>query len=366
MTRKNPFPEDELTVELETSSLRALLNYYVDLNQSLFGGQLKRPALRFTEGSAELGRWESQGRTITLSRSLLYEHGWGVLVEVLKHEMAHQFVDEILGCPNESAHGSSFRKVCEERAIDPRAAGVPVASPATAESARVLERVGKLLALAESPNQHEAQAAASAAQRLMLKHNIDTVAQRTAVRYAFRHLGKPTGRVSESERLLASILGDYFFVQVIWVPVWRPLENKRGSVLEVCGTPENLEIAEYVHTFLTHTAHRLWLSYKRANKIRRDAERRHFIAGVMSGFDKRLERERRRNAKQGLVWVKDAQLESYLRRRHRYIRWGSYGAAPRTDAYTRGQEAGQRIVLHQGMRQGSSGAPKLLPPSGRR
>ena len=36
--------------------------------------------------------------------------------------------------------------------------------------------------------------------------------------------------------LLGAILGKHFFVEVIWVPVYRPLEQKRGSVLEVCGT----------------------------------------------------------------------------------------------------------------------------------
>ena len=53
--------------------------------------------------------------------------------------------------------------------------------------------------------------------------------------------------------ILAGILSDHFFVEVIWVPVWRPLDGKRGSVLEVCGSPANLELAEYVHAFVNHT-----------------------------------------------------------------------------------------------------------------
>ena len=54
---------------------------------------------------------------------------------------------------------------------------------------------------------------------------------------AIAHLGEPTGRVGEHERLVAMILGKHFFVEAIWVPVYRPLEGKRGSVLEICGTP---------------------------------------------------------------------------------------------------------------------------------
>ena len=126
------------------------------------------------------------------------------------------------------------------------------------ERTRVIERIARLLALAESPNVHEAEAAMAAAQRLMLKYNVELQHAGAARRYGFRHLGEPSGRVGESDRVLASILAKHFFVEVIWVPVYRPLDGKRGSVLEICGAPENLEMAEYVHAFLRHTASELW------------------------------------------------------------------------------------------------------------
>src|SRR5690606_18958374 len=122
------------------------------------------------------GRWVAEERTIEISRKLLVDHGWGALVEVLKHEMAHQFVDEVLGLADEAAHGPAFRQVCAERGFDARASGVPNAAQSDAQS-RVLERVAKLLALAESPNEHEAQAAMNAAQRLMLKYNLENIAR---------------------------------------------------------------------------------------------------------------------------------------------------------------------------------------------
>ena len=53
---------------------------------------------------------------------------------------------------------------------------------------------------------------------------------------------------------MALILSEHFFVETIWVPVWRPLEGKRGQVIEVCGTRANVEIADYVHDFLTRPA----------------------------------------------------------------------------------------------------------------
>jgi len=311
-------PPAILSVELERAALRAVRSTYADLNGSLFSWRLEYPHFELTDNATVLGRWHGGTRIIELSRTLLLERGWAVLVEVLKHEMAHQYVDEVLGRPDESTHGPEFRRVCEERGIDARAAGIPEVRRTPEGEAHVLDRIAKLLALAESPNEHEAQAAMSAAQRLMLKYNIESVLQGGRSAYTIRHLGTPTGRVPESQRILASILSDFFFVQVIWVPVWRPLENKRGSVLEVCGTIENLELAEYVHAFLAHTGDRLWRDYKRRTG---SGKRENFVAGVMTGFRDRLLRERKKSEHEGLVWVGDGDLQAFLRRRHPHVRW---------------------------------------------
>jgi hypothetical protein len=290
---------------------------------------------------------------------LLAEHGWGVLVEVLKHEMAHQYVDEVLGVRDEAAHGPEFRRVCAERGIDARAAGAP--SAATGERDHVLERVAKLLALAQSSNEHEAQAAMSAAQRLMLKHNLESLFEGQRAEYEFRHLGEPSGRVPESERLLAALLAEHFFVEVIWVPVWRPLAGKRGSVLEVCGTPANLELAEYVREFVMQTGERLFHEY-RGGRRAPARERQRFVAGVVAGFREKLEREQKKNRAEGLVWRGDGELNDFFRRRHPHVRYSRHAAHTGGEAYARGREAGQRLVLHRGLGRGSgSGAPRLLP-----
>lgn len=355
---------ERLTLQLERMALRAIAASYDDLNASFFKSRLRRPVLELSSSETRLGQWHRERRAIEVSRSVLAEHGWGVLVEVLKHEMAHQYVHEVLGIDEETAHGPAFRQVCEERGFDARAAGLPEAASGEVggEQGRMVERVQKLLALAESSNVHEAQAAMNAAQRLMLKYNIEAVQQQLFRDYVFRHVGEPSGRVSESQRILAAILGDHFFVHPIWVPVWRALEGKRGSVLEVCGTRENVEMAEYVFSFLSHTAEHLWREHKRKLGVRRDAERRTFVAGVMAGFRDRLQTEAKKHEQQGLVWVGDAELEGYFRRRHPHVRWARYGGSQRSEAYAHGREAGKRIVLHRGMTHGSTGRRALLPP----
>jgi hypothetical protein len=349
-----------LTVELERLALRAVRRSFDDLNGTLFRWQLKPPAFELVDVASRLGRWNGADRVIELSPKLLTDHGWGTLVEVLKHEMAHQFVSEVLGVLDETDHGPVYRKVCEERGIDGRAAGVPEASGAPHRE-QVLERIQKLLALAQSQNEHEAQAAMSAAQRLMLKYNIENVLKGGAHAYGFRHLGAPSGRIHESQRILATILNDFFFVEVIWVPVYRPLEGKRGSVLEVCGTRENLELAEYVHDFLTQTAERLWREYRKRSGTTTGKHHLAYLSGVMFGFREKLISERRKNENEGLVWVGDGELHQFFRGRHRHIRWSRSLSKRRSAAHFEGREAGRGIVLHRGIRAGAAdGPPRLL------
>jgi predicted SprT family Zn-dependent metalloprotease len=361
MPKRNGKVAPQLTVELERASLRALSQVYDEFNRSLFKNRLQRATLMFIDREQRLGQWCSDSRRIELARPLLLVQGWGTLVEVLKHEMAHQFVEEVLEVNSEGPHGPTFRRVCQERGIDAKATGMPRATPVDDEKQRVLTRIAKLLNLAQSSDLHEAETAMSVAQRLMLKYNLEHAAEPAARGYQFVHLGRPTGRVGESDRLLAALLSEHFFVEVIWVPVWRPFEGKRGSVLEVCGTSENVELASYVHTFLTETAERLWNQYRVERTLSGNAERREFVAGVMTGFRDKLAKDKQRQHRQGLVWVGDAELNHYLKRRHPHVRWMRGTARRRPESWAHGREAGKHIILHKPVKAGSGTGPKLLP-----
>ncbi len=353
-----------LSAALETALLREIAEQYRLLAVSYFKGALKIPQFELVPSRARLGRWVEGTRTIELSRFLVIEQPWGVVVEVLKHEMAHQYVSEVLGEKTETAHGPRFKAVCERLGIDGAASGMPRQKPDEAH-AKVAERIAKLLALAESPNVHEAEAAMAAAQKLLLKHNLELREMRNAHGYAWKHLGKPTGRTTEAERVLSLLLGRYFFVEAIWVPVYRAQVGKRGSVLEICGSPENVEIAEYVHGYLVETAERLWREHKTAHRIRGDRDRRTFLAGVMSGMNEKLSREAKKSEKAGLVWVADADLTSYFRKRHPYVRHVRYQGQRRSEAYAHGKEAGKNIVIHKGIKDTPQSRGLLLGPGSR-
>lgn len=338
---------DPLDAELATATLKALRSSYRDLNHTMFGDALRTPVLRLNDTSrVRVGSWDPKLRCIEISCQFLMEHGWGAAIEVLKHEMAHQFVHEVLVGVDEPAHGAAFQEVCRERGIDARANSEPTSGDANHP---VLDRIRKLLSLAQSHNEHEAQSATRVAQRLMLQHNIDQLSVERSDGYAHRQLGRITGRVSEAESMLGTILQDHFFVDVIWVYAYRPLDKKYGRVMEVCGRSENIELADYVHDFVSRTAERLWKEHKLAAGVRSNRDRRAFVAGVMSGFREQLDKQKTQQTGSGLIWLGDPGLGKYFERRHPNVSTRRFYEGTGDLARDKGHHAGSKIVLHRGL-----------------
>ena len=265
-----------------------------------------------------------------------------MVLEVLRHEMAHQYVDEVLGVRDETAHGPQFRRVCRDRAIDARAAGTPQ-DVGSEKTPAILRKIHALLALADSPNRHEAESAMRTAHKLMRRYNVDAAPGH----YGFRQLGNPSGRVPGHHRILAGILGEHFFVQPIWVFAWDPQRSARGRVLEICGRSENLEIASHVHGFVLETAERMWRAHRSDTGLSGNRHRRTFLQGVMVGFHEQLQSQAKACEESGLVWVGDADLVDYVARRHPRQISGRGRSAASSPAYAAGKRAGRKLVLRR-------------------
>ena len=333
---------------LERALLREVASTWEELAARHFPKALHAPVFAFADGTARLGCWNRLHRTISLSRQLVFEQPWSVVREVLKHEIAHQYVDEALRIHDETAHGPAFTRICRQHAFDAAAAGLPVGGDGQADQRPpILRRIMRLLALADSPNLHEAAAAMNEARRLMLVHNVDASTTVSSDGYHVRQVGPVKARRDASARILAGILSRHFFVSAIWVPSYVALEGRRGSTLELCGTSANLDVAEYVHGFLTETAQRLWRDHKRARAIRSDRDRRSFVAGVMAGFQEKLGAGERESQVEGLVRHADAEREAHLRRRYPRTRRSTVRAMLQPHAYESGREAGRRVDLHR-------------------
>lgn len=341
--------------DLNNILVRELATMYRHEVFLLFGKNppMKPPSIMMDDKVA-LGTWFPGERVIRINRKFVLEQSWGVVVEVMKHELAHQYVSEVLQIgEEETAHGPAFREVCERFGIDPAAAGILDTHTVTTID-HVTDRIKKLLRLAESGNEHEAQAAADAARRLMLKHNIEQVEKNETRGYIVRHIGGWTGKRTLYRRKLAGMLSESFFVETIWIHSFNVKTLKWGMELEIAGTPENVAVATYVHEFVRQEIDRLWKEAGLKGKYRQS-----FNAGVVEGLRESLRKEKRVEQEKGIVWVGDPGLAAFQKARHQTIHHGRYTANV-NEGYHHGKSAGATIQIRKAV--GESGVgPRLLP-----
>lgn len=220
---------------------------------------LQAPVLKLADVTSYYGQWSTTSREMCFSHDLVVKRAWNEVLEVLKHEMAHQYVHEVLGIHYETAHGPTFQMVCKQYKIDPTARG-EIDSSQTTTTNHIVERIQHLLKLADNAGTTDAEreAAATAAHNMMLKYNIELVAKNEERWYTVRYLGETTGRIQAYMQEVAALLVKYYFVEVIWMYSFDPRTKKKGHELEVCGRIENVDVAEYLYEYLCRSAVESW------------------------------------------------------------------------------------------------------------
>lgn len=334
---------------LQRLLLDRLAHDWREANERHVDGQLRPPIFALAPPSGRLGSWQAASRTLSISLTHASDDPWVEVRLTLLHEMAHQAVSELFGADGARPHGALFQRAAALLGIDgsPRRDAAP--EPA---SARVIERVRKLMALGRSSSDHEASAALGKAHEILLRHNLDLVdAAGGGGAIVYRHLGPPVGRIGLDRKLISGILADHFFVQPLWLCSEVMSTGRAARLLEVSGRPHNVELASYVHDYLLRTLDTLWVEHRTANPaMPRPRARRHdFRAGVLLGFREHLSAQRAHHDQTGLVWVGDPAVADDLRRRHPHVstmRGGRYRLGATHDA---GRAQGRRLRIRPGV-----------------
>ena len=340
---------------LHRAWLKKLRDEWQVVNRDKLANRLKLPVFLIDRASKRLGFWDTRQRTLGISEAHIWQHPWLDVLETLKHEMAHQYVSEVLGIHDETSHGAAWRETCRLLDVAPQATAVPGQAPET-ETDRMLHKVKKLLALAESPNVNEAESAMAAAHALILRYNLDVAKAVHAPDYAWLRVGATAAAIGLDAKLVASILSRWFFVECVWVSVYVARNDRMERQLELLGTGTNLELAHYAHDFLHAACESLWRAHARAG-LR--GTRREFVAGVLTGFSQKLQAERQVHAGRGLVWLGDPALGGYVKSRYRHLRSMSSTGVRQSEAHQAGVSAGQKLRIHQGIHATGSGGRLL-------
>ena len=153
-----------------------------------YGVDLPKPTIEISESKSSYGTWTSGLRKITISSHLIKGYSWDHVLEVLKHEMAHQMVNEYYGSLD-MTHGFLFDKACKKLGVSEWASKATGSLPEgispsqervlSEEDEKLLKRAEKLLALAASDNENEALLAMERVRELYTKHNLKKIQKTT-------------------------------------------------------------------------------------------------------------------------------------------------------------------------------------------
>ena len=365
-----------------------------------YGLKLPTPLLVIGAAAGRAGSWRAEPGpgVLEIAAWLIGRHGWDVVLEVLKHEMSHQYVAQVMGRGHEPPHGPAFQEACRRLGVHPlfRRAQSEIPrllpgnrSPASA-TLPVMAKIEKLLALAASANEHEAALAMAKAGDLMRRHNLERLAapaDQKSVAAAYDYLVISTGRRRRPPHHahLAAILQDFFYVKTISYPLYDPRHDQCHQVLELLGARENLAVAEYVYQFLAGQLPRLWQRYQLAEGAPGRAKNSYYL-GILNGFREKLRQQetagdgrdqtripgaaagRRGSATSAaatcssLVCAGDRGLQEFLAARYPRLRKvRGKGARLYAGTYHAGRAEGRKIVIQKGIKQHQGNRGKLLP-----
>ncbi len=332
---------------------------------------IKRPIFAIRDMPTRLGCWSRSKREITLSREIISGHRWDDVKEVLLHEMAHQVAHEGLQAASEPDHGDRFRQACRLLRANPAASGTYRPLHARLRSGeklkdrdRIVTRIHKLMALAESSNPNEARAAMLKAHELIARHNVDLIACGQDQEYHSIFLGTPRLRHFREAYHLAHLLQDYYFVQGVWIEAWVMEKARMGRVLEISGTRKNVMIAEYIHTAICRHIDGAWADYRRDKHLNR-YRKTDFAVGIIEGFKTTLQQASTTRtggvATQLPVRIEDQALTRYLSRRYPHVRSFSR-KSPGHDAQVLadGTQSGRNLIIAKGITRSDGFKARLL------
>jgi len=347
---------------------------------------LTAPAFRVIDSRSTLGLWEPAARTISISSVLIGECSWDTVINVLKHEMAHQYVHEIMGRGMELPHGPAFEAACEKLGVpypfNTGAGDSPKIftdadqhSPDLEYDKRVA-KVRKMLSLAGSANRHEAAVAMSKANSFIRRYNLerlDKANEGTQYRYTIKNTGRK--RLHVIERRIAGILMDFFYVDVVYAELFDAGKAESHKTIELLGTFENIAFASHVYDFLRQRVELLWDGY-RCDSRAPGKLRKTYILGLLQGFREKLEREEKacltpagidggiekHKTISGLVVAKDNGLTEFIAGRFprlRKVRYNTPEIRCRS-TFSAGKHEGGKITINKPVEHKDGNLGRLL------
>lgn len=158
----------------------------------------------------------------------------------------------------------------------------------------IIEKIQKLLALASSENQNEAQLALRRANELLIRYNL-TMSDVAQKEYVTGNYPAGSRRAPHHHEVL-NLISRFFFVRAAFSATRRfnseTLKIDRDFEIHFFGTELNVKIAGQVFSYLDRVYPELWKMYRKAKGKKVLKQRGAFFSGLSHGISTQLENMR--------------------------------------------------------------------------
>lgn len=320
------------------------------------------------EDPKKLGHFQASSYQLGLHKKLMFLAKDEVLKNIIRHELAHFYTFLLHGerFHQMAAHGEEFHSVCNNFKWGPEVSRAysdleqdNLAFENDSEFEKVKEKIKKLLALSQSENVHEAEAATLKANEYLIKYNLKGMEEGD---FTNEDLGETVvASVFQAKRMNATLNGLYDVLQFFHV---QPVLNRNGDgvKLDVVGSRLNVEVADYIAKFLSSEFEILWKKAQKEMGFKGLKKKNSYLYGLANGLKLKLKSERqilKESPKGKDLIVLEGQLQERVKMAFpRLSRQQGSQANLDHHAHQKGRQDGSSIQIRPGVSQGNLG--KLL------
>jgi len=205
---------------------------------------------------------------------------------------------------------------------------------------RIIEKIQKLLQLANSDNENEAKSATNRANELLLKYNLNLQQINDyQTEYGTKDVASTGLTLKPYQKMIAQLLQEFFFVRILISKKfvgyssgrWASRNAARSQyqkVIQLVGTKENCQIAGYIFDYLNQAYPKLWEEYYSRNARVDHKDKTSYFTGLTRGIANMLDETKWKVENEtGLVLKKDPKLDEFINTMAK----GTYGGQSRSD-----------------------------------
>lgn len=258
------------------------------------------------EHENQLGFFNQHLYQIGLNKRLLLVNDKKLLNDVIRHELAH-LITYLTYASSVDDHGKEYREICRSYKWDEEVYSakvllkekLPSFEKQTLKHDKLKSKITKLLSLANSDNINESHLATAKANELLLKYNLSHSDIKEDEETCLL-------KVLEGKRVTSKAKAIYEILTTFNV---QPVFNhaKGHFYLEIIGARANVELGDYVCSYLERELEILWNeTRKEFPKLKGQAAKNSYFRGVAEGYKESiLEQQAKSFTKKELIILKN-------------------------------------------------------------